>query len=212
MKQGLLTVLLSAAMLACPFLMRAATAAGVGAVGNDAADVRLIDVPLLDQDGKRMMLVGDLVGEQIVVMNFIFTTCPSVCPMQSAIFAGLQKELGDRLGNEVKLLSLSIDPVTDVPARLAETAARYGAREGWTWLTGEKADVDRALVGLGAYSSEVESHPAMILVGDGSRGGWTRFYGFPRPADVLARVDALAAARIAGPGAVAAEPAEENQR
>ncbi|NQY90964.1 MAG: SCO family protein [Deltaproteobacteria bacterium] len=212
MKQGLLAVLLSVSMLVCPFLMRAATAAGVGAVGSDAGNVRLIDVPLLDQDGKRRMLVSDLVGEKIVVMNFIFTTCPSVCPMQSAIFAGLQKELGDRLGSEVKLLSLSIDPVTDVPARLAETAARYGAREGWTWLTGEKADVDRALIGLGAYSSEVESHPAMILVGDGSRGGWTRFYGFPRPADVLARVDALAAARIAGPGAVAAEPTEENQR
>jgi len=69
MKQGLLTVLLSAAMLACPFLMRAATAAGVSAGGNDAGDVRLIDVPLLDQDGKRMMLVSDLVGEKIVVMN-----------------------------------------------------------------------------------------------------------------------------------------------
>jgi len=212
MKKDLLAVLLSATVLVCPFLIRAATAAGVGAVGSDAADVRLIDVPLLDQDGKRRMLVSDLVGEQIVVMNFIFTTCPSVCPMQSAIFAGLQKELGDRLGNEVQLLSLSIDPGTDVPARLAETAARYGAREGWTWLTGEKADVDRALAGLGAYSSDVASHPAMILVGDGRRGGWTRFYGFPSPADVLARVDALAAARIAEPGAVASDPLEENQR
>ena len=96
MKQGLLAVLLSVSMLVCPFLMRAATAAGVGAVGSDAGNVRLIDVPLLDQDGKRRMLVSDLVGEKIVVMNFIFTTCPSVCPMQSAIFAGLQKELGDR--------------------------------------------------------------------------------------------------------------------
>ncbi|MFQ5478582.1 MAG: SCO family protein [Candidatus Binatia bacterium] len=160
-----------------------------------ASDVRFEDLDLVDQDGRSVRFLRDVVGDNLVVMNFIFTTCPSVCPMQSAIFAGIQSQLGDRLGQEVKLVSVSIDPKTDVPQRLKAYAQRYDADDGWIWLTGEKQYIDRILVGAGAYSSDVAEHPAMILVGDGKYGGWTRFYGFPKPSSVLARVDELAGAR-----------------
>ncbi len=163
-----------------------------------ATDVQLLDLELLDSHERPVHFKSDVIGDRIVALNFIFTTCPSICPIQSAIFARLQDELGDRLGREVTLISISIDPKTDVPERLRAYAKRYHARPGWLWLTGEKDKIDRVLVALGAYSSAVEEHAAMILVGDGRNGGWTRFYGFPKPSAILARLDELVAARNAG--------------
>jgi protein SCO1/2 len=167
--------------------------AQVHQVGAD--DVKILDLPVVTARGESVSFARDVVGDRLVAVNFIFTTCPSVCPIQSAIFAGIQKELGDRLGRDVHLVSISIDPKTDVPQRLQAYADRYHAGPGWTWVTGSKEDIDHILVGLGAYSRVVEEHAAMILVGDGRNGGWTRFYGFPKPTSVLERIDELAAAR-----------------
>jgi len=160
-----------------------------------ANDVRLLDLDVTDQDGRSRRFASDVVGDRVVAVNFIFTTCPSICPIQSAIFASLQKELGERLGREVGLVSVSIDPKTDVPGRLRAYGERYHARPGWTWVTGDKQSIDQILVALGAYSSAVEEHSATILVGDPTAGAWTRFYGFPKPSALLERIDALAIAR-----------------
>ena len=69
------------------------------------------------------------------------------------------------------------------------------AAPGWLWLTGEKPDVDRLLLGLGAYTPDIESHPPMILIGDAARDTWVRLYGFPSPDEIIARIDAFIAAR-----------------
>jgi len=158
-----------------------------------AAKVVLREEPLVDAAGKRVRLAKDVIGDRIAVVNFIYTTCTTVCPVASATFQQLQGRLGAAFGKEVVLVSVSVDPLRDTPERLREYAGRYDARAGWVWLTGAKPDVDAVLKGFGAYTPRYEDHPAMVLVGDA--GAWTRFLGFPSVEQLLARVEALAAAR-----------------
>lgn len=171
-----------------------AAAAGAPAAAPETR-VELADVTLVDQHGRKVPYRELVTGDRVVVMDFVFTTCTTVCPVLSAIMGRLQARLGDRAGQDVLLVSVSIDPVRDTPARLEAYAAKFKAGPGWTWLTGSKEDVDRVLRGMGAYAPNITDHAPMILVGDGKAGTWSRFNGFPRQDDVLARVDALVAAR-----------------
>lgn len=157
--------------------------------------VKLSDVELLDQNGNRVRFRSDVVKDRIVVIDAIYTTCPLVCPILSAVFADLQDALGDRLGKDVFLVSVSVDPLTDIPARLKEYAARWEAKPGWLFLTGEKGRVDEVLQGLGAYTADFTDHSAMVLVGDGRSGDWTRFFGFPSVEAVASKLAGLDARR-----------------
>jgi protein SCO1/2 len=161
--------------------------------------VKLHDLELLDQDGRKVRFRSDVIGDRIVVIDSFFTTCGLICPILSAIFADLQEQLGDRLGKEVSLVSISVDPTTDIPPRLKEFAGTWEAKPGWVFLTGQKQTVDRVLDGdgLGLYSADFTAHPAAFLVGDGKNGGWTRFYGFATPEQIMGRIDELSAGRRA---------------
>ncbi len=161
------------------------------AVEAKPAEVKLHDLELLDQDGRKVRFRSDVVGDRIVVIDSFFTTCGLICPILSAIFVDLQEQLGDRLGKEVALVSISVDPNTDIPPRLKEFAGTWEAKPGWVFLTGQKGSVDRVLEGLGLYSADFAAHPAAFLVGDGKSGQWTRFYGFASPEQILGKVNEL---------------------
>jgi protein SCO1/2 len=165
-----------------------------------AADIDLRDRTLLDQDGREVDFVSDVLGERIVVMDFVFTTCTNVCPILSAVLAQVQDSLGDSVGRDVALVSLTVDPVRDTPQRLKAYSAKHRAGGGWTWLTGNKSAVEDVLIGLGAYSVNFEDHPPMVVVGDRKTGQWSRFFGFPSPKRIVEQVEALQAARRAAAG------------
>jgi cytochrome oxidase Cu insertion factor (SCO1/SenC/PrrC family) len=175
----------------------AARAAGAEAPSPAAARVVLEDAPLVDQDGLPVQFRRDAIGDDVVVVDFVFTTCTTVCPALSAIFARVQEQLGDRLGRGVRLVSVSLDPAHDTPPRLKAYAARHHAGRHWTWLTGPQPDVERVLKGLGAYTANFSAHSPMVLVGDGRTGEFTRINGFPAPGKVAAEVDRLLARRAA---------------
>ena len=163
-------------------------------------EVELLDSVLVDQNGDEMKFVSDVIGDRIVVMDFVYTNCTTVCPVISAVFGQVQEKLGDQLGDEVVLVSVSVDPVRDTPQRLKAYAATHKARPGWIWLTGGKRTMDEVLDGLGAYTPNFENHPAMVLVGDGQTGEWSRFFGFPSPDRLVEQVNALQAARNVAAG------------
>ena len=165
-----------------------------------SADVDLLDMALVDQNGAEMKFVSDVIGDRIVVMDFIYTSCTTVCPVISAVFGQVQNKLGDQLGDDVVLVSVSVDPVRDTPQRLKAYAAKHSAKPGWIWLTGSKSTMDKVLDGLGAYSPNFEDHPAMVLVGDGRSGEWSRFFGFPSPDRLMEQVNALQAVRNVAAG------------
>jgi protein SCO1/2 len=164
-------------------------------VSPAAARVVLADAALADQDGALVQFRGEVIGDQVVVIDFVFTTCTTVCPVLSALLARVQDRLGDRLGRGVRLVSVSLDPAHDTPPRLKAYAARHHAGPHWTWLTGPQPDVERVLKGLGAYTPNFSAHSPMVLVGDGRTGEFIRINGFPSPERVTAEVDRLLARR-----------------
>jgi cytochrome oxidase Cu insertion factor (SCO1/SenC/PrrC family) len=158
-------------------------------------EVRLVDAELLDTEGKPLRFRSEALGDTLVVLDFVYTTCTTVCPVLSAVFARVQGRLGDRLGTEVQLVSLTVDPTRDTPARLKAYSTQLGAKAGWRWLTGRQDSVRQVLVGLGAYKADFANHSPMVLVGDPRTGTWARLNGFPTEEQILAKVDELAAAR-----------------
>ena len=162
------------------------------------ADIDLRDELLQTQDGEEVRFVSDVVGDKIVVMDFVYTTCTTVCPVLTALFTQVQTQLGDDLGGEVIMISMTVDAARDTPARLKAYAAKHHVQEGWTWLTGPKSTMDDVLTGLGAFSTSFEDHPAMVIVGDGSTGEWQRMFGFPNPDRIMGVVNEFRAKRQAG--------------
>ena len=161
------------------------------------ATVEVPDMTLLTQDGDSIKLASEVMGDRIVVVDFVYTTCTTVCPVLSAILSQVQHEVGDRLGRDVVLVSITVDPLRDSPARLKDYSARLQAREGWYWLTGSKTDIDDVLRAMGAYTPSFEDHPSMILVGDSSNDTWSRYVGFPGAKQILKKIDDLSTARNA---------------
>ena len=142
-----------------------------------ASKVTIPDVALIDQDGRPVNLARDLAPDKLLVMNFIFTTCKGVCPPMGVNFGQLQKRLAGRLGKEVSLVSISVDPVVDTPERLKTWGAQFGASDGWTLLTGQKQDVDHFLKAVGVFAANKSEHSPFILVGRVSDGRWQRIHG-----------------------------------
>jgi len=162
------------------------------------ADIDLRDVVLLNQDGEEVEFIGDVIGDKIIVMDFVYTTCTTVCPVLTALFTQVQTQLGDDLGGEVAMVSITVDATRDTPARLKAYATKHHVQEGWTWLTGPKPTMDDVLTGLGAFSASFEDHPAMVIVGDGRTGEWKRMFGFPNPDRIMSVVNEFRAKRQAG--------------
>jgi protein SCO1/2 len=144
------------------------------------------------------MFVSDVIGDDIVVMDFVYTTCTTICPVLSALFAQVQTKLGDDVGNGITLVSMSVDPTRDTPQRMKAYSTKHGAGDGWIWLTGPKPVVNDVLIGLGAYTTNFEDHPSMVLIGDGKTGEWRRLFGFPNPDRIVQVVNDMRERRKAG--------------
>lgn len=166
--------------------------------GAESAEIDLRDRLLVDQHGQEVMFVSDVIGDNIVVMDFVYTTCTTICPVLSALFNQVQKKLGDDVGNEITLVSMSVDPIRDTPQRMKAYSAKHDAGDGWVWLTGPKPVVDEVLVGLGAYTTNFEDHPTMVLIGDGQTGEWKRLFGFPNPDRIVQVVNDMRERRNSG--------------
>jgi protein SCO1/2 len=164
---------------------------------SESTQVKFADVALVDQNGKTVRLEKDLVSNKIVVMSFIYTSCTTVCPVVSSIMGKVQKQLGARVGGEVQLVSISIDPQRDDAKRLNDYARTFQKGPGWSWLTGTTQSVNETLKGLGAFSGDFKNHAPLILVGDGNSRHWTRYYGFTDPTVLSREVEKLSGQRNA---------------
>jgi len=149
------------------------------------------DVELVDQDGRRQRLYSDLLQGKIVVVGAFFSSCASSCPVLAERLAALQDRLGERLGRDVYLLSFSVDPQTDTPARLKQYADRLGARPGWFFLTGSKTNLDWALYKLGIYAEPKEAHSNLLILGNEPLGEWKKVFGLAPAEDLIHSLDAV---------------------
>ena len=150
------------------------------------------DVELLDQDGRKVRFYTDMLKGKTVVINAFFTTCVSVCPPMNRNMEKIQEALGDRLGKEVFLISITVDPATDTPPRLKDYAKKFHAKPGWTFLTGRKENVDWALYKLGQYVEGKDDHTTIIIVGNEATGLWKKMLGMGKAAELIEIVESVA--------------------
>ena len=145
------------------------------------------DTPLVDQNGREVRFYSDLIKGKVVVINVFFATCSSVCPVVSRTLGKLQERLGDRLGQEVHMLSITVDPA-DTPERLKAYAQQVQAKPGWYFLTGDKENVDAVLGRLGQGVKTPDQHSTVLLVGNTRTGLWKKVLGLSNPDQVIEAV------------------------
>lgn len=166
-----------------------ARAASPAAPANDspvaASSLRIPDATVYNQNGRRLNFYTDLVKGKVVAINFIFTTCTTICPPLTATFRRVQRELGEHVGRDIELISVSVDPATDTPERLFDFAEKFKAGPGWTFVTGDQAEIDSLLRALGVAVADKNDHTPTVLVGNDATGYWTRAYGLASPATLV---------------------------
>jgi len=151
------------------------------------------DTPVLDQDGTHHSFYTSLLMGKVVVINSFFSACTGSCPKMAGTFSELQRRLGDRLGNDVNLISISVDPQNDTVPRLKEYANRFGAKPGWYFLTGRKEDIDAILSRLGQYVKQRDDHSTLFLIGNERTGSWKKDMGLKSANDIMTSLESVIA-------------------
>ena len=141
------------------------------------------DVSLVDAAGRTVTLRDALTSDSPVMVNFIFTSCTTICPVMSAGFSQVARRLAAD-NRPVRLVSISIDPEYDTPARLREYAEYLGARGNWVFLTGGRAESEAAQKAFSAFKGSKEAHSPATYIRRTSDGQWERL-------DLLASADLL---------------------
>lgn len=154
----------------------AGTAAAAGVKRNGAA-IYLADLSLVDQNGKTVDLYKDYIAGRHIVLHSFFARCEGSCPVMMTTLQSLQKQLGDRLGKDVQIVSITVDPDHDTPQVLADYARRVKAKPGWHFLSGSNAQVTTALRRIGQYTDAPENHMNLIIVGNDASGDWRKLHG-----------------------------------
>ena len=136
------------------------------------------NVELITQDGKKVRFYDDLIKGKVVALELIYTTCKYNCPLETARMVQLQKLLGDRVGKDVFFYSLTIDPEHDTPEVLKAYAEKYHVGPGWTFLTGNSADIKLISKRLGLdklpTGNDPDGHMPSLLIGNEASGIWMR--------------------------------------
>ena len=137
------------------------------------------NVTLLNQDGKKVNFRSIIESNKPVIIDFIYTTCTTICPVLSASFANINKGTGANAVN-VQLISISIDPENDRPENMKEYLANFKAREGWDYLTGSREDIYKVLRSLDAYITDKMAHEPIYLLHNPHNDEWVRIKGLVR--------------------------------
>ncbi len=150
------------------------------------------NVALTTHEGKTVRFFDDLIKDRVVVIYFMYTSCEDSCPLETAQLVNVQRILGDRVGKDVFMYSITIDPARDTPEVLAEYAAKYNVGPGWLFLTGNEADITLLRRKLGLYREDLFEDPAdhniSLVIGNQSTGQWMKRSPFDNPYFLAAQI------------------------
>lgn len=135
------------------------------------------DVIVINQENKKIQLKKLLNSDKFIIVDFIFTTCTTICPVLSAGFSSFQKKLDKNELSKIHLISFTIDPDHDTPEVLNSFLKRYKAQEGWDFFTGHKNDILKIINAFKVDISDKMSHPPLILMKAPNSDKWVRLYG-----------------------------------
>jgi len=149
------------------------------------------DTVLVNQNGEKMRFYTDLLQGKVVIINSFFATCQGSCLPLNRNLEKVQESLGDRLGKDVNIISLSVDPTVDTPPLLKAYAKKLNARPGWYFLTGEKQNVDFVLKKLGQFVDNKQDHLNIFIIGNERTGLWKKAFGLAPSAELVKVVDSV---------------------
>lgn len=135
------------------------------ALEREPVEITIPDITMLNQNNQKVNIYKDLMKNKMVVLNVFYTSCTGVCPTTAHWLAKLQSKLGDRLGKDVVIISMSIDPDVDTPEKMKLWSSRWNPVPGWTLLTSKTKEA-KALVNLFLNSETSGLHSAIVFVGD----------------------------------------------
>ena len=157
----------------------------IGGVGK----VKIPDLEVRDQDGRKIRFYSDLIKDKVVVLSFFYTSCSNSCTLQGQTFSKLQSLLGDRLGKSVYMISVTTDPSRDDSAKLKSWGKRYDVQDGWTLVTGKEAEMNKLLLPFTGMGAGAGTHLPATFVGNQKTGVWTSASGVFDPQALLDAVD-----------------------
>jgi protein SCO1/2 len=169
---------------------RAEAAKTPGKYSRSVQSYNIPNVTLLDQDGNKINFRKFVDSGKPVIIDFIYTTCTTICPVLSASFTSLRRELGPEADN-VQLISLSIDPEHDRPEQMKKYLSRFRAGKGWSFLTGSRQDIDRVLKALDATIVDKMAHEPLYLLHGPQADDWVRIKGLLNKGDLLTELRRL---------------------
>jgi protein SCO1/2 len=144
----------------------------------DPREEYFTNTEFIDHEGKPRRFYEDIVRNKVVVVNMMYTACTSVCPSNTASLLKVQEALGDRVGRDIHMVSLSLLPELDSPTALRTYMKRYGIGPGWTFLTGTRSHMDVVRRKLGFYDTDpaadadVFRHTGMLSIGNDKIDRW----------------------------------------
>ncbi len=132
------------------------------------------DLPLVTQHGKEVRFYSDVLEGRVVLISGFYINCKTICPRQNLILSRVQKMLGERLGTDAFIVSVTVDPRRDTPDKVKEYAGAFRAGPGWTFLTGKPENVDWVNYRLGQYLEDPERHRGVYVIGNLKTGLWVK--------------------------------------
>jgi protein SCO1 len=156
-----------------------------------AAENYFTNTELINQNGQTVRFYQDALKDKVVVINTFFATCTGVCPPMNQNIRKIQDAFASKMGKELILISITVDPITDTPQRLKAYAANLHAGNGWLFLTGKKENVDLVLKKLGQYVEKKEDHLTILIIGNEKTGLWKKAFGLAKASELVAVVEGV---------------------
>ena len=144
------------------------------------------DIEVVNQYGQHVRFNSQVVEGRVAIVTGFFTSCSSMCPFTQEKLAQVAKLLGPRMGKDVVIISVSVDPENDTPARMKEWGEKFHIGSGWTLLSGKRTEVDTLLKSLGLFVELRQRHQSALMIGN-STAGWVRISSWT-PSEKLAKL------------------------
>lgn len=188
--------------------LRAGAAALFGGLGAAALTVKprpasassagIPNLQVVDQYGRSLRFYDDLIRGRAVLLNVFFSSCGDTCPLVTQNLREVQELLGHRMGRDIFMVSITLQPELETPALLRDYARQWEVRAGWSFVTGRPDDIEELRRRLGFadsdpdFADDRDSHTGMVRYGNDRLDRWTATAGLARPAWIAKAVTSLA--------------------
>ncbi|HKP48121.1 MAG TPA: SCO family protein, partial [Pyrinomonadaceae bacterium] len=142
-------------------------------------------------DGRTVRFYDDVLHGKVVVIDVFFSTCQGICMPMNRTVKKVADLLGERVGRDVFLVSITVDPEMDSTAVLKKYATALNAPAGWMFLTGSKENVELVLKKLGQYVADKNDHSSVLIIGNETTGLWKKAYGLASASELVKVIESV---------------------